>query len=457
MIKSKRVRGTNGTGQFRDGKDGKLVEASVGAIILWLIGLAFSHFVAYSVSEAAGVACLGVVGILHSAVQFWQQGVNRISAGAIFAFGTALFVFFPALYSYYEPFDVPSHYLLLACSAALLSQVVTFGILIPLTARPSFERSSFRTSDRLTVATWVLFLGNILFYGAVASGLTLPFGTRELAFTLLVLFAVCASRSTISALVSGLICLAFFLLYTEFMFTGLGRLVLGSLGIAVAASYAPRWPDRRVKLAIIVLSVPVLTYMIIWRAEYTADIRGVENAEGSGIASVIAPLIRFAQLIQWDQSGMIEYAGLGTLFASAVVWIPRALWPNKPVGFGAELAELFTPHLVQFGQSDAASVWGESYYSFGLAGLILSPFFIGAIIIGLDGLMKLSEAREVPVTVYAALLVLASGLVDLAWNGTFTYVSRAGLKLVILAALTLVTYRVILPAWEPSRPDPTRK
>lgn len=68
-----------------------------------------------------------------------------------------------------------------------------------------------------------------------------------------------------------------------------------------------------------------------------------------------------------------------SLLTPLVVFVPRTMWPEKPIPWGRELAWQYG---YQFDTtvSLAASIIGEGYANFGLAGWILFPFVFGSVV-----------------------------------------------------------------------------
>lgn len=134
--------------------------------------------------------------------------------------------------------------------------------------------------------------------------------------------------------------------------------------------------------------------------------------------------------------------------------MPRELWPDKPVGFGAQLTELYRPELLSVGHSEAALLHGEFVYNFALFGVPVAVLVVGHLVRWLDGWLNDLHATppaSVRVLIKQAVAVVASaGLLDLVWVGTYTYVERAGFACAVLALIYLMT---ALPASH-DRPPP---
>lgn len=63
-----------------------------------------------------------------------------------------------------------------------------------------------------------------------------------------------------------------------------------------------------------------------------------------------------------------------------VSWIPRALWPQKPIiSVGKIFYEKFYPPIFHEGTAVAVTLPGEFYWDFGLAGVIMGMLFVGVL------------------------------------------------------------------------------
>jgi hypothetical protein len=82
-----------------------------------------------------------------------------------------------------------------------------------------------------------------------------------------------------------------------------------------------------------------------------------------------------AFIFQYYEAGNFHY--FTSFYAIAVNLIPRALWPEKPVGFGKQLAWL-QGYSKENPTSVAAGIAGEGYANGGWLGLILLSLLVGA-------------------------------------------------------------------------------
>jgi len=111
-----------------------------------------------------------------------------------------------------------------------------------------------------------------------------------------------------------------------------------------------------------------------WNAEHLYAIAGRLNQNG-----LVGRAIRFME------QEKTEPAYGETLAIAAVAWIPRVLWPGKPVfGGSGNLVSKYTG--MTFDKDTAVGVGNvlESYINFGMAGIGLGFFVFGAIVRHLD-------------------------------------------------------------------------
>lgn len=261
------------------------------------------------------------------------------------------------------------------------------------------------------------------------------------------------------------VALASIVLYAWQFFEGFGRLNLATLGISVAFLWS-RTPsgDRFLPKLLMLIGLPLAmvigAYVGSSRGYYgvspseqpasstSSDIREFlgtpDLTRGKGLESLISPLSTFGDLLRRDslqlQSGGNRAYGK-TFLDSVIIWIPRSLWADKPVGFNRTLTVELTPELSDL-QTGAALAHGEWYYNFGLTGCLAMAPVTAALLLWLD--RRLSEVfgpKEYSRTTFltkVTFIVLAVGIPDYFWGGSFTYANRAGLRAAGLALAILM-------------------
>ncbi len=238
--------------------------------------------------------------------------------------------------------------------------------------------------------------------------------------------------------------------WIQLEFEGSGRLTLAGMGIASLLAWNLVRP-RRIQKVAVVLAIPVfLIFSGLNRVNQDGG-RDVSSRSvltgGEGLSSMYGPLDTWTELVTVDRAHL-EHTRAGpigprfgqTFLNTLYLPIPRSVWKDKPLGFGAELTRILRPTLLREGRiapehSMAALIDGEFYVNFGLFGLVLLPFAMGAFLAVLDR-AHLRLARSGLGTVddwWRATIVvcLVTSLGDLFWVGTFTFMARGGMAAVM--------------------------
>lgn len=235
------------------------------------------------------------------------------------------------------------------------------------------------------------------------------------------------------------------------IYTGYGRLSLAGTGFAVFAAWNIMRPMRLQKVILLLALPGLLIYMGESRRELQNKDPRRETQEagvGVGLESVYNPIETLTQItVEHDfPGGRSVGPRYGATFVNTLLLpIPRAWWPGKPKGFGAELTEVLLPSMVNIGHSMAALSQGEWYANFGWPGLLMMPFAIGWFLARCDG-WHASIVRSGfadPHTWYSTvtLLCIMSSIGEIFWVGTFTFFNRGGLAAVFAAAIAAFSLR----------------
>ncbi len=415
--------------------------ASTVATILWCIaGIvltgAYLNGLLGSAEDAAVV--LALLGGTHAFSSFWMHGGANITATGVFMLGLVTFVYFPAVYvateriSFAEPRDIPGAIILV-----FFSQVIMYH----LTSEPQRELG-FAASVGVAepVAIWSTNLGVALIVAGYSLERIFGLGSSTLAgataFSGAALVAVTALHNAKLSLWRFAFAAVACSFYVATMFSGGGRLVLGGLAMVVAVAITRQ--SGRFAKSLVTVTLPVgLSLLAANRAERTATLGGVET----GLESVVWPFERFAQLLQLSTAGQLPHGEGSSFYATAVLFFPRSLWPEKPIGFGAELTEIFRPELVGTGHSEAALVHGELIFNFGLLSLLIIiplSYFVRFLDRRLSNAQSQLVSSPMQILTLTATVLATAGLLDLVWVGTFGYMSRTGQRLLVLAAVYIV-------------------
>jgi len=219
--------------------------------------------------------------------------------------------------------------------------------------------------------------------------------------------------------------------YYEFLFEGFGRLVLGSIACGVAAIASYHAKTYVPKCLLLLGSAPAIAFLAAQRLEYLGQIRTSPVGPAEGIGSVVEPFVSFCKILDALRDGQLSPSWGSSFFATAVIWVPRSLWANKPVGFGSEIIPITQPSLVgAHGYSDAATFLGELFWNTGA----LAVLALGALAL----LIKYADRLAVHAAASTAsddtlektlarimVVALTSTMVNYVWGGSFTLAGRA--------------------------------
>lgn len=234
-------------------------------------------------------------------------------------------------------------------------------------------------------------------------------------------------------------------LYLAFNFSGFGRLAV--VAVIFGCAYAINFTHPRYwhKFAVVISIVPVLLVGGLVRADEGATAADVLSLRTGGLGSVWAPLHWFENVVHDGLSNSpdaLPPAYGRTFFSTAVAWVPRELWDGKPVGFGAELAQNYTPLYADYGHSMAALHLGEWFVNFGTLGLLLMVPATGLLlrrVSSFEGMVADSWHPD-PVAL-AVVSMVAAGTLNYTWMGTFAWMSREGFSLILLVSTAAILRR----------------
>lgn len=408
----------------------------------WMTFWAFAGIAANAIMlfgdhpERAQVS-LGVLGVVHSVVYFWKDGGERITAPGVYLIGSGLFAFFPAIAMVVDARSYPDASTLVAVNIAYWVQMV----LVHLFWEPrATELISRLYIDDKAVTNWGSAWAIALFSAGLLAARFLPgvFGSLggSAVFAGVVLLAVSLFRRPGRVAPFHYLLVAMGMLaYIEFVFEGFGRLNLGALGIAVVLAASPRW-GFFLKLSVLFAFPPVLAYLAADRVAFTAGLNPNQDPSVTGLESVIGPFVRFSQTLLLESMGELPWTWGSSFLVALVALIPRSLWPDKPLGFGADVALFFRPELAGVGHSELVLFYGEWVWALGFVGLVVMVPVIGGAVRVLDAaLLRTMAARTATrqnLLAATAAVLLAASLVDLFWGGAFTYVARVGPRVLVL-------------------------
>ncbi|MDG4798703.1 O-antigen polymerase [Micromonospora sp. WMMD1082] len=399
------------------------------------------------------VLALSLLSIAFGAWVFWHHGGPRITAVGVYALASAVFVGFGCLYHVRQAAVTdPGLPFLSVAATCYFGQVLTWMIFWRRWPAPRLVPDAARADGR--TAGWAVRYGCVLLALAVTISLVVPqrlplVDSAGFVGVLLVTVGLLRGPAGRWRALSGALAGLAFVVYFLYLFNGFGRIVIGSLALALLVVMADGEHRRVMKSLVFLGAGPVLLFLAGLRA--TGPSSAVDQ---DGFGSAVSPIYSFAELVRLDAAGLLAPAWGQTFLNSAVALIPRALWPDKPVGFGADLVPLLRPDLAGTEHSSAALWQGEWLYNFGLWGLALMIPVAGLVVRAVDRLYARAASRPLTtparLSAYVASVLAAVGMFDLVWVGSFTYVARTGGRLLVLAALVLAVGWVVRRLGDPA-------
>jgi hypothetical protein len=388
---------------------------------------------------------VGLATITLGVVQFFKRGGRIITAFGVFALAVAVFGGVGALAMGINRSYSIDRWTLIAALIVYVSGVLVAALL------PQVEIETPKVNRDPTINSVNYFLLGPIFLsvGVALSFSASPLGpTADVAAYIgaVISIALAFQRPKLRTPMLGLllwITVAVALgLYVWRFFDGFGRLNVASLGLCAAllSSMNSGRKGRWTKL-IVLISLPAATivggYFGISRDPSDPAFRSASTAEvvseGKGLESVISPLSFFSELLRRDGqlSTDRKRANGSTFVTSALIWVPRSVWPDKPLGFGRIIAVELVPNVAP-NHSEAAFAEGEWYYNFGYLGFVLMIPITVLCLYWLD--LKLRDVfafdprSRTDFLKRVAVVLVVGGIADYVWGGSFTFANRGGLR-----------------------------
>ncbi|RIV39789.1 hypothetical protein [Micromonospora radicis] len=236
-----------------------------------------------------------------------------------------------------------------------------------------------------------------------------------------------------------------FAAYVRFVHPGSGRLSLVTLAFVIAAICALRWRTPLIKIAVVASALPVMSWLAAYRLRHVETINYGGSQGRDGLESAFRPVAGFAELLRAQAAGWVEPAGPGVFASFPALFVPDSLWPDKPQALGYAIVEVTLPTHFGSGHSDAASIFGEWLWSFGLVGVVMMVPVVALAVNALHRLAVWALDRELDGWRTVALcvaLVVSAGAPELLWMGTHNAAVRTTLRLLpLLLVVAVVTWR----------------
>jgi hypothetical protein len=407
----------------------------------------------------ASFALLSVAHLGVGLYLFKQRGGNLVTPTGIYFLSVAIMLGIAgAQLLITQPEDV-TEWTFAASWAAFASNLVILGVQRR-RRQPFVENPKVRLDRRL--AGWYLRVGTALFATGLLINLADPGLVGPLpdafAFTGVVLllagvFLGPTPYRPSRQLVRMALAIVAIGLFVEIFFSGFGRLVVAGLVLVAFLLINLGEPAAWHKQVLVVALIPVL----ILAGWARVTVLGGETTpidvivKGEGLGSLTNPVYYLGELIDADRSGSpraMDTRFGATYLEALVAWVPRDLWEEKPFGLGFELAARLDSENPIAGDPEnaysiAALTYGEWYVNFGWLGFVIIPPFLALALSGLDRWQARVVARrwsnESSHTLQMLMMVvIISGIPEFVWMGSFTMVSRTGIRLLIMAGIWIL-------------------
>lgn len=242
------------------------------------------------------------------------------------------------------------------------------------------------------------------------------------------------------------------LLWMRFEFTGSGRLTLAGLGIASLMVWNFSRP-RPLHKIVVFLAIP--GFLLFAGSDRLGSNERVSGeaviASGDGLESMYSPLDTFVELTRKTDQTEGESTGPQwgkTFYAASVIPVPRSIWPNKPIGLGADLTRMLRGRMLRLKMiapehSMAALAQGEWYVNFRWPGVVAMTLPLGWFLARLDrwhaNLTRTQLRAPSNWWSLAMLACVCNSLGDLMWVGSFTFMARGGMAVLAVGIVWLVS------------------
>lgn len=236
------------------------------------------------------------------------------------------------------------------------------------------------------------------------------------------------------------------MVYDAVAFHKFGRLNIVAMMFAVVIVLSwvrPSWVYKTATL----LATPIgLIWAGVHRAFHGSEIVNLTAAKdvfesGVGLGSILAPFEMLSMIVaRSDPSGIHSAAEwLDQVVFSLLFWFPRAVWSDKPEGFGRVMVYEFTPHLEHTGHSIAASIFGEFIYYFGIFGPMLGFLSVIALawMLTRGQNWALSNGSKEKLFCLAVIAYMLAQVLTFVWGGIAAYVVRGIAPAIGLVALLI--------------------
>lgn len=415
------------------------------AVIGFVVAMVGAIAVAFPIIERVDTILPATVMSAFSVFSFFHCGGRVVNASSVASYGVFMFIGFPAIFAALGLYDRQQAFTPNSLLIVLILAFIFLALLVLISATGGPDNSSVgRISDpsvesrvlRLSLLVLLCALGaHVLGASHVASGFSwlAILGGAVLTFW----------SDRVSTRIRGVsLMLVTFFVETGLSLGGFGRLNLAVLALSVVVVASVALKSKWLKWGTVLATGPVLVVLINQRLLFLEEQRSGSVDQSEGVGSVVGPFQSAATITEASLQGMVDLAWGKTIFNAVVIWVPRVVWPEKPIGFGREIVQVTQPWLTSnTAHSDAGTFVGEAVWNFGVWG---APVYFIGLILGIRLLDRRIQTLGQGDPHVGALLrlmtaaMLSGTLLNIVWGSISTAAARTLLPLAVLLAVRFV-------------------
>lgn len=346
---------------------------------------------------------------------------SRSSVHMMFFLGFSVFMFLPALLNWYY-LDIDFFIFFVSSFVALMFLFMT---------RKTVVKEFIDYGRPLKIIFLVLCL---IASVSVVSGL--GYYVRPTIAFLIMLLSLCFVQGSFKNNLFYLLVFAcFFIIYTMIFWDGFGRTVLIGWLLLAMLQFAYSTGIKINKYAFGLL--PGASAALMSNRDFLKlEFHGFESALND---SAYGPYRLASSFISdFNQRGFDFLGFWDQIIFTFLVFIPRAIWPNKPFGFGFEYTvRHLDDYLVDAGHSIASTLIGDHIYFLGYLGVITSLLIFALIAFATNALYKIKGLNGNGVLVFSASMMV------LVWGGMTSFSARIIMPSIIFVLLFTVFRRFL--------------
>ncbi|ACF14595.1 hypothetical protein Ctha_2143 [Chloroherpeton thalassium ATCC 35110] len=234
----------------------------------------------------------------------------------------------------------------------------------------------------------------------------------------------------------------FIFIYT---WSGFGRLLFAKYFIVILFVWSPVLTKKRntiIKTLILFLFPVIVGVSGILRVqqlrpnEYDLN-KSITTGEGAG--SIFSTMEHSELVVNHIMDERYELLYGESYLATIFFWIPRNLWPNKPVGFGKQMVKWIQPNLYHTNHSLAGNYVAEAVANYGYFGYILAIAMIYIVIKLMSYYVKSNNIYKIIIAV-----IYIVSIPDLIWGGFFSFFVRATLSSMFCVVIIFFMKKIII-------------